>query len=159
MKIHSFNRQDLDPLSNLIKRQGIPQCTILSQKCAHMCIFLLQNDALLDMILVHCRIYARGQIITRSSNCIFILNLTPSFNASGEKNCKRIQETFELWDLVRLILEVLRYYYLRAWYTWLKHHWLISRYSLGHSPETFSIVNITCPSQNYICVEIYHWPG
>ena len=27
----------------------------------------------------------------------------------SEDNCKRIQETFKFWDLVRLILEVLRY--------------------------------------------------
>ena len=42
-------------------------------------------------------------------NYIFILNLTPGFNGLSEDNCKRIQETFKFWDLVRLILEVLRY--------------------------------------------------
>ena len=40
-------------------------------------------------------------------NCIFNLNLTPGFNGLSEDNCKRIQETFKFWDLVRLILEVL----------------------------------------------------
>ena len=39
---------------------------------------------------------------------IFILNLTPGFNGLSEDNCKRIQETFKCWDLVRLILEVLQ---------------------------------------------------
>ena len=43
------------------------------------------------------------------SNYIFILNLTPGFNGLSEDNCTRIQETFKLWDLVWLILEVLRY--------------------------------------------------
>ena len=43
------------------------------------------------------------------SNYIFILNLTPGFNGLSEENCTRIQEKFKLWDLVRLILEVLRY--------------------------------------------------
>ena len=46
----------------------------------------------------------------RCSNYIFILNLTPGFNGLSEDNCKRIQETFKLWDLVRLILEVLWLY-------------------------------------------------
>ena len=44
----------------------------------------------------------------RCSNYIFILNLTPGFNGLSEDNCKRIQETFKFWDLVWLILEVLR---------------------------------------------------
>ena len=39
---------------------------------------------------------------------VIILNLTPGFNGLSEDNCKRIQETFKFWDLVRLILEVLR---------------------------------------------------
>ena len=34
-------------------------------------------------------------------------------NGLSENNCKRIQETFKLWELVRLILEVLRYF---KWY-------------------------------------------
>ena len=45
----------------------------------------------------------------RCSNCIFILNLTPGFHGLGKDHCKRRQETFKFWDLVRLILEVLRY--------------------------------------------------
>ena len=45
----------------------------------------------------------------RCSNYIFILNLTPGFNGLSEDNCMKIQETFKFWDLVRLILEVLRY--------------------------------------------------
>ena len=44
----------------------------------------------------------------RCSNYIFILNFTPGFNGLSEDNCKRIQETFEFWNLVRLIQEVLR---------------------------------------------------
>ena len=31
----------------------ILQCTILEQKCAHVCTFLLQNDALCDICLMH----------------------------------------------------------------------------------------------------------
>ena len=44
----------------------------------------------------------------RCSNYIFILDLTPGFNGLGIDNFKMIQETFKLWDLVQLILEVLR---------------------------------------------------
>ena len=41
-------------------------------------------------------------------NYIFFLNLTHGFNVLSKDNCKRMQETFNFWDLVRLILEVLR---------------------------------------------------
>ena len=46
----------------------------------------------------------------RCSNCIFI-DLTPGFNGLGKDNCKTRQETFKFWDLVCLILEILRYFY------------------------------------------------
>ena len=38
-------------------KSHIPQCTILWQKCAHVCTFLLQNDALWDIYLMHCGIF------------------------------------------------------------------------------------------------------
>ena len=44
----------------------------------------------------------------RCSNYIFILDSTPGFNVLGRGNCKTKQDTFECWDLVRLILEVWR---------------------------------------------------
>ena len=47
----------------------------------------------------------------RCSNYIFILNLTPGFSGSGKDHCKTRQEKSKFWDLVRLILEVLRYIY------------------------------------------------
>ena len=47
----------------------------------------------------------------RCSNYIFILNLTPGFNGLGKDNYKMIREAFKFWDLVRLILETLRYVY------------------------------------------------
>ena len=37
---------------------------------------------------------------------IFILNLTPGFNGLGKENCKTRWETFNLYDLVQLILEI-----------------------------------------------------
>ena len=37
---------------------NISECTILQQKCAHVCTFLLQNGAFWDMGLVHSGIYA-----------------------------------------------------------------------------------------------------
>ena len=42
----------------------------------------------------------------RCSNYIFILDLTHGFNRLGKDNCKTRRETFEFWDLVRLILEI-----------------------------------------------------
>ena len=45
----------------------------------------------------------------RCSNYIFILNLTPGFNGLGKDTFKVRREAFKFWDLVRLILETLRY--------------------------------------------------
>ena len=45
----------------------------------------------------------------RCSNYIFILDFTPGFNRLGKNNCKARRETFQLWDLVRLILDIWRY--------------------------------------------------
>ena len=45
----------------------------------------------------------------RCSNYIFILHLTPGFNILRKDNAKQKWETFEFSDLVRLILEILRY--------------------------------------------------
>ena len=53
----------------------------------------------------------------RCSNYIFILDLTPGFVGLGKGNCKTRQETFKFWDLVRLILEILRYLISRSWHT------------------------------------------
>ena len=41
-------------------KSHIQQCTILWQKCAHVCTFLLQNDALWDIYLMHCEICEMG---------------------------------------------------------------------------------------------------
>ena len=43
------------------------------------------------------------------SNYIFILDLTPGFIGLGEYNCTTSRETSKFGDLVRLILEILRY--------------------------------------------------
>ena len=43
------------------------------------------------------------------SNYIFILDSTHCFNGLGKDNCNEIWETFKFWDLVWLILVVLRY--------------------------------------------------
>ena len=43
------------------------------------------------------------------SNCIFILHLTPVFNGLGKDNCNMRWETFNLGDLVHLVLKVWQY--------------------------------------------------
>ena len=43
------------------------------------------------------------------SNYIFILDLTSGFIGLGEDNCTTSRETSKFGDLVRLILEILRY--------------------------------------------------
>ena len=45
----------------------------------------------------------------RCSNYIFILDLTPGFNGLGKDKYNMRRETSKFWDLVRLILETLRY--------------------------------------------------
>ena len=45
----------------------------------------------------------------RCSNYIFALDLTPGFIALGEDNCTTRRATSKFGDLVRLILEILRY--------------------------------------------------
>ena len=44
----------------------------------------------------------------RCSNYIFIHGLTPGLNGLGKEDCKTRWESFKFWDLVRLILEILR---------------------------------------------------
>ena len=44
------------------------------------------------------------------SNYIIILELTPGFNGLCKGNYKTWQETFKFWDLVYLILDILRYF-------------------------------------------------
>ena len=43
-------------------KSHIPQYSILWQKCAHVCTFLLQNDALWDIYLMHCGICEMGPL-------------------------------------------------------------------------------------------------
>ena len=48
-------------------------------------------------------------ICWRCSNYIFILDLTPGLKGLGKDDFKTRWESFKFWDLVRLILEILRY--------------------------------------------------
>ena len=48
-------------------------------------------------------------------NYIFILDLTPGFIGLGKDNCKTRRETFKFGDLLRLILEIVRYMQKWAW--------------------------------------------
>ena len=48
-----------------------------------------------------------GAAPVRCSNYIFILDLTPGFNALGKGNCKTRRETFKFWDYVCLELDIL----------------------------------------------------
>ena len=47
----------------------------------------------------------------RCSNYIFLLHLTLAINVLHKDNFKPRREKFQFWDLVRLILEILRYIY------------------------------------------------
>ena len=54
-------------------------------------------------------LYDFGNACRNCSNYIFILDLTPGFNGLNIGNGKMRRESFKFWDLVQLILEVLRY--------------------------------------------------
>ena len=46
---------------------------------------------------------------------ISILDLTPGFNGLSKDNCKTRRETFQLGDLVLLVLEVWQYIFIFPW--------------------------------------------
>ena len=58
----------------------------------------------------------------RSSNYVIIPDLTPGFNGLSKGNCKMRWETFKLWDLECLILEV--WQCIISWYS-TKSMWLL----------------------------------
>ena len=81
----------------------------------------------------------------RCSNYIFILNLTPGFNGLSKDNYERIQETFKLWDLVRFILEVLRWIYIYPFHIILQHRNVTDcwdSFSKQKRPFSFHVVDI-----------------
>ena len=61
----------------------------------------------------------------RCSNYIFILNLTPGFNGLGKENYNMRREASKFWDLVRLILETLRYALFSVMYILQSYGWFI----------------------------------
>ena len=65
----------------------IPQCTILLQKCAHGCTFLLQNVASWDICLMHCGMCERGLLYFVSFSvihCVMYAYVTWSIHISGQ---------------------------------------------------------------------------
>ena len=76
-------------------QSNIPQCTILKQKCAHVCTFLLQNVALQDICVMHC-------VICEMSEAT--LNKMRWANSKGEtitkqnKNSRKIVHDYVLWS-------------------------------------------------------------
>ena len=54
-------------------------------------------------------LYDFGNACRHCSNYIFILDLTPGFNGLNRDNSKMRRESFKFWDLVQLILDILRY--------------------------------------------------
>ena len=73
----------------------------------HVCTVLscITENGLSVMYLLRC---SWSIACRHCSNYIFILDLTPGLNGLGKDNYKTRWETFRFWNLVRLILEVLR---------------------------------------------------
>ena len=54
------------------------------------------------------KIVDHSDVVGACSNYIFIFDLIPDLNGLGKDNSKARQETFKVWDLVRLILDIWR---------------------------------------------------
>ena len=68
----------------------------------------------------------------RCSNCIFILNLTPGFKGLGKNDFRTRWESFQFWDLVRLILQTLRLTHYKQ--QWVKFNKVLNSYTcMDHS--------------------------
>ena len=78
--------------------------------------------------------YSRSIACPRCCNYTFILDLTSGFNRLGKDNCKTRRETFMLWDLVCLILEVWQYIH-----TSQSHNHDISQYWQGPYPTSHGL--------------------
>ena len=59
----------------------------------------------------------------RCSNYIFIFDSTPGFNTLHKDNYKTRREAFKCWVLVRVILEILRYFGIYCMWPHLHHLW------------------------------------
>ena len=77
----------------------------------------------------------------RCSNYIFIRDLTPGFNGLGNDNRKTGRESFKFWDLVRLILGILRYFF------WNPHmyniHFWSSTLQQQYNASTYGDIKLT----------------
>ena len=77
------------------------------------------------------------------SNYIFILDLTPGFTGLGEDNCKTRRQAFKFGDLVRSILEILRYM--------LKYDHGSFMFLIGLVPQSPLVIHMTV-SSTFPCV-------
>ena len=87
---------------------------------------------------------------------IFILDWIPSFTGLGKDNCKKRRETFRFWDLVRLVLEVLRYFITLP--RWVKIHVLsFQNRDLFREDETIHNT-VICPLYAFLywLYQIFH---
>ena len=66
------------------------------------------------------KIVDHADLVGAFSNYTFIFDLTPGFNGLGKDNCKTRQKSFKLCNLMRLMLNILRYV---LWILW---QWLTS---------------------------------
>ena len=71
------------------------------------------NQHASDMDHRRCRKSSNISACRRCSNYIFILDLTSGFKGFGKDSHKTVRGYFKCWDLVRLILETSRYFYIR----------------------------------------------
>ena len=66
------------------------------------------TDDISKCIFFNANIWISINISLKFVNCIFLLYLTFGFNILRKYNVKPRREAFNFWDLVRLILEILR---------------------------------------------------
>ena len=61
-----------------------------------------------NKIVDHSDVVGASPVGAAASNCIFIIDLITGFNGLGKDNIKTRKESFQFYDLVCLILEILR---------------------------------------------------
>ena len=84
----------------------------------------------------NCSYVLSAKTCNKISNYIFICHLALGFNILRKDNCKPRRETFKFWELVSLILENLRYFWVLKW-DWLRHTQTFDCISLYQTSEEF----------------------
>ena len=101
-------------------KTNTPQCTILWQKCTHVCTFLLRNGALWDMGMVHCENCAVCKMVAFQSRPLCVKRL----HFFGRENVIiTMSPSNKMEEYVALTHYFLRDAIISKWLSLLLTHW------------------------------------